>query len=809
LQSNIPPMMMNAYRDFTPAGENGVEAMADYIKGNVSIYGKFTMDVMADIILAVGAALKLICGCSKRLDPLCVEDNYMVVTESVMDITTYGQEFIRLVINYWILPPVGGNTECADRVVVAGAGGIEPPFDKVPEPLFRVSVQAEFRLLDALSFIDINAPPWQVELPWPVCESGMVIRSFAMPTIPPEDRSDLACGDFANSAGAGLALSALYKPDWQEAGALCDFQSNPCMCSFVEGCAWLNMSGGEMRCNQTRTGASNVWCQYCPTQSKCPVSDAEVCASRAAPCQCANAAGVACVWVTRTKTCRVRDLDLPEPPTDCSVCPLQYHCSLPDALFREILPKAGLTLPSKDWGSSINVTFDRQMQFQLGSTGRIQPNVVQFVCRQPPPSDPILQSVPLFRLMWLNMSGDPEIEGSTHGQILNIEVNGTINEKPTDCDLVISDDAVKDLDDVSYLGLAFGEYTFGIQDTVAPIMKSFDPPNGAMGQALDSSITFTFNEEVRPGTDMRGVLYAFGGDISAAFLDNQSIVLEPSADQILAVVEFKPAAFPSDGRSIVIELNGLLSHETLYSLSLSPGCAQDVTENVFAGLGEGMYLFRTAVRNYIDKQPVVPERTVVEMLQEPTVLALTIILAVILWISSLACCLMVRRLRVARSRVAGHYDQQAPDLPLNKVIAWDGSFLNAQLQAENGTLHLEQGKPPSPNMFSPPCSPTASQELKKPGTPNSQRKAPPPAHQWRVADTESPAPPMSPSQSQSDTSPKTRRRAFENTVSPPASPESSQKLKAASRGGRPRAGTGSDPVSPMRPRAPRTPKTPI
>jgi hypothetical protein len=756
-------MWLVSYRDFTltELDELGVEVEADYIKGHVSLYGNFAVDKMTDIVSAVAAALKLICGCDKRADAACSDTDYRVVTEPVMDINTYGQEWIGLVINYWILPPEGGDTICADQVVVAGSGGTAPPFTAgggPPEPLFRKLVRKEFSMNEVLSSININDPPWELELPWPLCETGIIIMPVDMPTIPPQLRSNLACGDFENSAGAGLALAALNQQKWSEPANLCDFQFSPCLCSYVPGCAWKNITGGSMRCRTSNdetlnAGESDVMCKYCRMQEKCPVSDAEICASRTTPCQCAQAAGADCKWDLGKSECRVRILDPLEDKTHCSACPLQWRCDLPNGLFREVLPKAGLTLPSPDWGSTINLTFDRQMRFQLGPTGRLKPNAVTFVCRMPPPFRPILHSVGLHRLTWMNTTEDINIEGSPHGQIMNIDVNGTENEHPTDCDLVVSEYAVEDLQNIPYLGLSYGAHTFGLQDTMSPALVKFDPPIGEINLPLNAAVTFVFNEQIRPGQDLRVLLYGFGGEASNAFMKNNSMVVETGADQVLGAIEFDDNAYLSDGKSIRVSLDGFLRHETLYSLALMPNSANDVSENAFGGFPAGTYLFRTAVRKYFSSEVVDSDDDGAGMMSQPGTIFIVVGLA-FLWMGSMAGCFLAFRVRAARMRVADHVAAQDPAVLVpRKGPVWDGNFLHGQIDAGSDTVRkdLEQNVPQSPKALKERSSPTGPGKQVKHGTPV-QRKTP--AQGWRVGDVGEMV------------SPTSRKRAFEDPQSP-------------------------------------------
>jgi len=180
-----------------------------------------------------------------------------------------------------------------------------------------------------------------------------------------------------------------------------------------------------------------------------------------------------------------------------------------------------------------------------------------------------------------------------------VDVNGTANANLVDCDLVLNEKAVMDMLNIPYLGLEIGIYTFSLQDMMGPELVSYNPENGGLDNPVDTTVTFTFNEPIELGPDARAVLYAFGGETAHAFRDNTSIQVHFGADQILAVLPLEEDGI--NGRSLSINLNSWLTHESLFSVSLMPGCVMDQIENHFGGLPEGTYVFRTDSRTYTDE----------------------------------------------------------------------------------------------------------------------------------------------------------------------------------------------------------------
>jgi hypothetical protein len=199
-----------------------------------------------------------------------------------------------------------------------------------------------------------------------------------------------------------------------------------------------------------------------------------------------------------------------------------------------------------------------------------------------------------------------ELSERAEGQILLIEVNGTLNEIVTDCDLIITDDALEDLNGVAYLGLLVGEHRFTLKDLVRPLLSFPVPKNGASHVKIEESFTFHFNEDILPGSDLRAVVKRLGGRMgeellaamnsgngSGSFDQNVTVNLDDLvADTVDAVVRIKQGDFGR--RTVSLNLSEVLDYDRFYSISLAPFSAQDMVGNYFLGLPQGTYIIRTA-----------------------------------------------------------------------------------------------------------------------------------------------------------------------------------------------------------------------
>lgn len=697
--------------DFSRPGEDSVEDEGEVIMGNIRIEGKFEEAFMDDVAENAKNTIIKVCYCDH---PLCDADTQpRIYWRMRVDIETFGTANIGLFIDYYVQAPLGANGECSESLAIAGYGPEVPPYGVVAAPAYRIMF--EQMMASNVKTFAMDPYDWRVVLPLPSCVTRRFLRKAVQPTAPPpEDPNapEKSCGNFSESGMDSARALTDKHVEWVSPGSLCEFAKSGCTCMVIPGCAYVNATSGGKRCISQPTNPY-VLCQDCPTMAQCPIDPADLCASKVAPCECAlttTASREGCRWTEATQTCRIMvksslgfydDVER----TSCKECPLQWHCNLP-AQEGEISPRAGLVLPSDEAGSMINVTFDRQMRLQrIPGTQYINFNAVAFYCRRPPPSLPKVHDVPANRLRWLNTSAggrDQFMLNSGFGNILEIDVNGTLNAAIVDCDLVISGKAIEDLDSVPFLGMGTTQanrYSFAFADTLGPEVAELFPKNGASGVSVDSEITIVFDEEIRPSTNNEVVIYGFGGAAEAAFVqalekgtqDVTAMDLGP-ADKVLATLRLPDSAYL--GRSITVDLQGFeLEHEKLYSIELVPNTARDVAGNTFGGIPQGSYAFRTGAKIYIKTTSPEPEPK--EEVLSPDGVLILIVVAIflgIVWCGSVVGCIMLYKVTRAQARVTVGIDEDKQrkktedDVFEDKVDQWDGSFLTAHLQAEDGTL---------------------------------------------------------------------------------------------------------------------------
>jgi hypothetical protein len=593
-------------------------------------------------------------------------DDYRLYNEIMMNVTSYNSKKPAFLMQYWLLPPIGDQIDCAQKLVNAAAGATEPPFDKYPKPLFRSLLEAEMERNQKTK--GINLAYWVLDLRLPRCLTEVIFSPSDHPALPAPVPSELTCEKLQVMNTAGVA-KPWEDPNWADKGTDCGFAGTACLCAKIPKCSWEHTASGGMRCEK-RSWSAGVKCSDCPMQDKCPISSASVCLSRTSPCQCANNEGTRCYWNAESHTCLVsqttNESGIEQPQlTSCADCGSQWHCD--SAKIRgDILPPAGVVLPNSAFGSSINVTFDRLMRFRFGPDGvTIPKNSVTFYCRVPPPAAQQVHDVPIERLSWTNRSASrfsPDF-----GEILNIEINGTMNERATDCDLVIDADVLEDFDSIAFQGLRLGDHQLAIQDMVRPIVNDFEPKNGAVDVNPNSPIKFIFNEDIRPGSDLRSVIYKLGGNADVDSLADGSE--DTTADTKIAVVAFGGDSFGY--RSLTLDFDGLLEHDTLYTIALLPLSARDVAGNDFLGLAQSTYVFRTSTGFSIEDAGAY-----IGWLHSDILLAILIIGVIVIFLWIIFLCGVFLYFRVQR-RAKGIMDEVQQQLPqpqydLRSPPAWEG-----------------------------------------------------------------------------------------------------------------------------------------
>eukprot|EP00929_Paragymnodinium_shiwhaense_P118464 TRINITY_DN90389_c0_g1_i1.p1 TRINITY_DN90389_c0_g1~~TRINITY_DN90389_c0_g1_i1.p1 ORF type:complete len:1018 (+),score=196.83 TRINITY_DN90389_c0_g1_i1:306-3359(+) len=587
-----------ATHDFTFEGETVLDAMEELVVTKASVYGEFLQSQMMDIVDVVKSTVIAVCSCDPE-SPECDEATFARVSAVLMqDIETFGNARIGLGLDVYVMVPKGGASACADNLAIAGYGKDEPPFDVVPPPLFRALMQ--FQMRGNVKTFDILIDTWRVQLDLPTCETLLIAKPLGYPVMAEDDYDpNKVCGDFSSGAAADV-LNTGAKTEWHSPSKLCKFAITPCMCAALPACGWYTDEAGGMRC--VDTPRSSVSCSHCPLQADCPLNPAQICAQSFLPCPCVQSPA-GCYWSEKDFRCKLKD----DPPkvdqvTSCISCVLQWRCDPPKKTKKPFFPSDGRTMPSGE-DDHINITFDRLVKFRM--VGQFNPTLVpaavQFICRLPPPSMPAVHTLGLDRLYWQDRVARncslPDVpcnggfQNESEGDILTINVTGSYNEEPTDCDLLINPDAIVAYEDnLPFEGVLMGEYSFGMSDTAGPRIMDISPRNGIRGLDLTTAIEFSFNEEVRAGPNPYGVLLSLGAGPGADPPNNTNnttpIVIR--ADMIVATIELTRF----EENKAWLDLSGL-EPSTLYTVGLSASATMDPNKNVFNGYREGEYLFKT------------------------------------------------------------------------------------------------------------------------------------------------------------------------------------------------------------------------
>jgi len=123
-----------------------------------------------------------------------------------------------------------------------------------------------------------------------------------------------------------------------------------------------------------------------------------------------------------------------------------------------------------------------------------------------------------------------------------------------------------------FLGIAPGEFTFTVADTVMPALVHLQPPSGSVGVALTQVFTLTFSEPVFTGT----------GDI----------VFTPDLEGTPLVVPITSLSMSGEELTITLP-SPLVSAKVaqLYAVTLPSGLILDASGNAFPGLSGSTYTF--------------------------------------------------------------------------------------------------------------------------------------------------------------------------------------------------------------------------
>jgi len=142
--------------------------------------------------------------------------------------------------------------------------------------------------------------------------------------------------------------------------------------------------------------------------------------------------------------------------------------------------------------------------------------------------------------------------------------------------LFIEDGAVEDISGNAFAGFGSSDWVFVTADTTAPTVSVTTPSDGAIGVALDASLTVSFSEPIVavPGHSIK----------LRRASDNSEAFSYDAADTTKVTIA---------GNTIEL-LNPGLASETSYYVEMEPGAFQDAAGNAFSGMaGSGAWSFTT------------------------------------------------------------------------------------------------------------------------------------------------------------------------------------------------------------------------
>eukprot|EP00929_Paragymnodinium_shiwhaense_P119935 TRINITY_DN91842_c0_g1_i1.p1 TRINITY_DN91842_c0_g1~~TRINITY_DN91842_c0_g1_i1.p1 ORF type:complete len:929 (+),score=138.23 TRINITY_DN91842_c0_g1_i1:197-2983(+) len=620
--------------DFGQNGEPTATGRFDVISGRLEIKGEFGTGAIFDLVVPAREALLNLCGPDAAI--------YGVPQSEA---ASYGLERQGMFYVFDLLVPAGGTGPCLHKLVTAGYGAPEPPFEgyKRPKPPLRTGL---FEEMDAEpSTKGIDPTTWCVQLTALVCQEYKVNRPTWMPEAAAEPELENMCGSF-NHAGETFYL-------WKEAGdssANCERQPNACACLDKGSCSWVKHSSGGMRCVSTPDNPV-VACEDCANQPHCPVPTYEICASEWDPCGCAlkykpdrfgRLPRKTCRWDTSEDKC-AEDLAESRIGTPCSICAEQGHCSPPKV--RTVQPPRGdiwqnRILSKHSWhGHVINVTFDREVKLKDSAT-REALSGVTFEC-DPTRLEEEQQVSGLLDALWAPPKYQvPLASLTTHsivnGTLLVVDVLGVANTGTRKCNLVLNSGSVRSLeDDTPLLKFPTGSYWFAIGDTAKPELGEISPRNGEYNVDLRASFRVGFSELVQhnhlkkptPALQLQALSSDSGGS-----LRDLSLNVPLDSDVV---------TFDKDG--MTVNLAGFLEPGVLYSVTLPPGGLIDPSGNEAPGITD-FYTFKTG---RVSLRPV--KRNDFEV--SSNVVIGVVVAVCLLVVMSVCTCIVVCKMQSARSRL--------------------------------------------------------------------------------------------------------------------------------------------------------------
>ncbi|CAE7240443.1 menB [Symbiodinium natans] len=582
-----------------------------------------------------------------------------------VDVRTVGLKRLGMNYTWQLLPPIEAGKDCVNRLAMVSFGPKEPPFDKFPAPPIRALFEAELRTHPPTRFLNMTG--WTISLQNMSCDERKVIKhwnhSKSIDVFPTEEPECLG----SDSITWEPNLEGEF--DLNEVGGCDTAASNACVCAALTNCEWATGVSGVPRC--VYTSRPGVPCEACANQPQCVITPEKQCEMKSTPCACVLGGG-GCNWDMSTSRCFF-DVTASTP---CIACPRQWFCSLPEVRSKQ--PENLAVMGQEEVGWWINVSFDRDIEFLRVGLG----SGIMLQCRSKRPGD----WAPTFELDY----GQLVIEG----EVLHINVQGLPNEETRDCDLVISNNAVRGSSALlPFDGLEDNVIFVTIPDGIPPEVVNFDPPNSARGVSLATTVHFHFNENIKFYSTGVLELYILGGNRT-----------DRAADVKIAEISVWDEAVAIDRdtrRTLHVQLTGLLSTTTYYSLTIPGKTISDSANNPFPGIERGVYIFQTGAEEIVSQ---------IEDNSEEQTLTFTLVLAsvgvLILGVALVAGYLVLQTVRKSRkrARVVARRDEKMEAAPESNNAFDAESPKVAELSQLDEEWPISLGTPSSPSASSPKAS---------------------------------------------------------------------------------------------------------
>lgn len=337
----------------------------------------------------------------------------------------------------------------------------------------------------------------------------------------------------------------------------CILAQDECACAAGKVCGWSAFANGGGIC-QNRGRPTEIDCFLCNTQEKCATTN---CPQLTDACDCAAAAG--CAWDMGFRMCLVASVQ-----TDCRACPTQAGCNLdpPVLLPNGFDPSNG---GSYSGGADLKVVlqFNRPVSW---CPGIVEDEDATFWCSGSVND----QVIPRSKMSFL--STRLTIDMAWYLSFVALESSRT-------CGVAIEAGRLCDQDDIAFMGLIKGEYSFQLLDTVGPTLD-FNVISGEIELPLDGDLELYWSEPIRLNSPTQSAqIIRLEVDDFGITRQMESFAIPLQAPNVEIVSSYR----------LKIHLEGLLSPSKLYTVSLPSGAVTDSAGNPGSALPSGRIYIRT------------------------------------------------------------------------------------------------------------------------------------------------------------------------------------------------------------------------